>query len=217
MIKGFWRWLRNQPTTDGGHVCYVKLNSSHASFYKLGFTEKESIKERFADEADGTVSLEKVFAFGYRPDAFMVVRRLHKYFRKELAYGMGSSDPMLPFCGIGQCELYRGDVLGLDNDLYLKSDEILKTAADNDAGGCLVITAILVGVVGVPLGGWGIPVLIGVGIWYFFFSSKETDAEIIKHNAQKRPVHPAKIQNLVDIITSSVPLTPRKIECDFIC
>ncbi|NVK30188.1 MAG: hypothetical protein HWE20_04250 [Gammaproteobacteria bacterium] len=212
MKKGFLRWLRNKPATDAGHVYYVKLKTSHGLFYKLGFTQKESIEEWFADEADGTVSLEKVFAFGYRPDAFMVVRRLQKYFRKELAYGKGSRDPMLPLCGTGQCELYRGDVLGLDNDLYLKSDEILKTAADNDAGGCLVITAILVGVVGVPLGGWGIPVLIGVGIWYFFFSSKETEAEIIKQNAQKRPVHPAKIQNLVDNITSSVPLTLRKIE-----
>lgn len=212
MIKGFWRWLRNKPPTDAGHVYYVKLNTSHGLFYKLGFTAKETIEERFANEPDGTLSLEQVFVFGYRPDAYEIVRRLQNYFRKELAYGKRSKDPMLPLYGNGQHELFRDDVLGLDNDLYLTSDEILKAAADNDAGGCLVITVILVGVVGVPLGGWGIPVLIGVGIWYFFFSSKETESEIIKQNAKKRPNHPAKIQNLVDNITSSVPLTSRKIE-----
>lgn len=160
-MKKLWRRLWNRPVTDAGRVYYVKLKTDCGTFYKIGFTTKESVEERFSYAGLGDEKMiEKVFLFTYAENAYAVEQKLHKYFKKSLAFGKYSKDPNLPLFKRGQSELYRSDILGLDDELYENETEILRESAEADFGGCLFLMVILVGVVGVPLGGWGIPDLL---------------------------------------------------------
>ncbi|NMG17636.1 GIY-YIG nuclease family protein [Aromatoleum bremense] len=203
-MKKLWRKLWGRPLTDAGHVYYVRLNTSQGILYKLGFTTRGSVKERFSYAGFGDEKLiDKIFFFAYRQDAYLIEQKLHKHFKKCLAFGQYSNDPNLPLCNRGQGELYRSDILGLDDELYVEEVAIRHEAAKNDLEGCLMILLILVGVVGVPLGGWGIPVLLGAGFWYFIASSKEAHQQIVSAGVRRKPDHPVPIGELIDALSRS--------------
>ena len=203
-MSKIWRKLWGRPATDVGNVYYVKLNTPQGIFYKLGYTSKNSVYERLSYAGYGDEKLiDKVILFSHRDDAYPVECKLHRHFKKRLAFGKYSKNPNQPLCNRGQGELYKYDVLGLDEDLYKIGEVIQRESVSDSFGGCLVIMFILVGLVGVPLGGWGIPVLIGVGCWYFLSLNKDMHGQLAKSGAAIRPRHIKSIQILIDELTSN--------------
>lgn len=79
---------------------------------------------------------------------------------------------------------------------------ILKQGAEESLGGCLMLVIILVGLVGVPLGGWGIPILVGVGFWYLIESQKENQRRLAEVGAHTQPRHVLSIQKMIDSLAT---------------
>jgi len=143
MLKQIRRWFR-RPINSAGNVYYVKLFTPQGVFYKIGYTTKSNVIERFAFANCGDEKLvNRQFLFAFREDAWDVEQQLLDHFDKHRAFGKYSNDPMGPLAGCGQSELFRHDILGLDNDLYAISDELAKRAAEVEskkAGeGCLMM------------------------------------------------------------------------------
>lgn len=202
-MSNLWRKIWRRPLTDAGHVYYVKLRTDHGTLYKLGFTTKYSVKERFAFAGLGDEKLiEKVLLFTYRDNAYPTEIKLHKHFNKKLAFGKYSKDPELPLFRRGQGELYKSDILGLDYELYTEETKIVRSETQESFGGCLMLMLILVGLVGVPLGGWGIPILIGAGFWYMIASLNETKTKLADAGHPLKPKHPLHIQQLIESLSN---------------
>jgi len=155
MFKKISRWFR-KPSNPSGHVYYARLDTPQGVFYKLGYTAKDSLVERLAYGNEGHEKLvAKEFFFTRREDAWHIEQDLLDHFAKQRAFSKYSKDPNMPLCGNGQTELFRDDVLGLDEDLYKPlDDETMKALREerNEFGlGCLMILASLVGLILVPI------------------------------------------------------------------
>lgn len=196
MFKRIKRWFR-RPSDPAGHIYYVKLLTSQGVFYKMGFTSKDSVRERFAYGDHGDEGLiERELLFTYRKDAWDVEQTLLDHFDKYRAFGKFSSDPEKPLFRRGQSELFSFDVLGLDEELYeLTEEEMASVNKDLESaqGGCLFL---LIGIILIPFTlGFSLFFIIG-GLSDFFGIQKST-VDVIN----RRPKHPPKIQSLIDELT----------------
>ncbi len=82
--------------------------------YKLGFTTRNSAKERLAYQGNGDEKLiDVVLCFVYLEDAWDVEQELHQLFAKKALF-YGGQHELMPLLGNGQSELYREDILGMD-------------------------------------------------------------------------------------------------------
>jgi hypothetical protein len=82
--------------------------------YKLGFTTLGSAQERLAYQGNGDEKyIDAVLCFVYLEDAWDVEQMLHTHFKRQaLFYGGHES---MPLFGNGQTELYRHDILAMDD------------------------------------------------------------------------------------------------------
>jgi hypothetical protein len=137
--------------------------------------------------------IEREFFFTFRKDAWDVEQTLLDHFDDHRAFPKFSNDPMMPLGGRGQTELFRHDILGLDDDLYkLPNEEELLAIRGELAeakDGCLFI---LVGLVLAPFT-LGISLFFIVGGVSSFFGFDRTPRSWLK-----RPSHPPNIQALID-------------------
>lgn len=196
MFKRIKRWFQ-RPPNPAGHIYYVRLLTSEGVFYKVGFTVKDSVRERFAYGGYGDEHLiARELLFTFRKDAWDVEQTLLDHFNKHRAFGKFSSDPEKPLFRRGQSELFSFDVLGLDKDLYkLTEEEMASVKEDLDTvqGGCLFL---LIGIILIPFTlGFSLFFIIG-GLSGFFGLQKST-VDVNKG----RPKHPPKIQSLIDELT----------------
>ena len=211
MFRKLFRWF-SPPIDPVGNLYYVRLNASGARFYKLGFTRKSTLMARmsFGDHGDEQL-IDKELLFCRRSDAYLVEQELLHHFRKHLAFEKYSNDPKMPLPGRGQSELFRADVLGLDDDLY----EILpaelsaeaKEALDEQSTGCLVL---LLGLVLAPF-------TLGLSVLFIFmggsaFFGPTAKASAVLSSAVKnrtRPVHPPAMRQLIDDLKRECTLKKR--------
>lgn len=108
---------RFAPAERSGYLYYVRLKTDVGRFYKLGFTKRVSVNERLGFGGSKNAELvDKELCFVHLDDAYDVEGRLHLYFRQKKAFGTFSADPDMPLEGSGQGELYREDILQLDDD-----------------------------------------------------------------------------------------------------
>lgn len=205
MFKRLSRWWR-RPKNCAGHVYYAKLRANGETYYKLGFTTKLTLAERFAYAGHGDEKLiERVLMFGFDEKAWDLEQSLLEHFRKHRAFGRFSKDPAQPLAGRGQTELFRSDILGLDEDLYYISPrqlEELKEEQDAAAGGCFLI---LIAIVLAPFTlGWSLVALFfGGGL--IFEKRKPTTV------VPKRPTHPPGIQVIIETLQQSTALSSSQI------
>jgi hypothetical protein len=193
MFKRIRRWFR-RPSNPAGNVYYVKLSTLQGVFYKIGYTTKLNLMERFSYGDFGDERLvSHQFLFAFHETAWDVEQELLDYFDKHRAFGKYSNDPMSPLPGRGQSELFRHDVLGLDEDLYRSLDDLRETDAEGSVKqsneGCFMV------LVGLALA----PFTIGLSL-LFVFGGFSGILEFGKNKVptMKRPVHPSKIKNLIN-------------------
>lgn len=191
MLKLVKRWFK-KPRDPSGHVYYVRLATPQGRFYKLGYTSKPSLVDRFAFGGSGDEKLiERELLFVFRKDAWTIEQDLLDHFDSARAFGKFSNDPSLPLAGRGQSELFKEDVLGLDVELLAPTaSESSALAEAND--GCLLA---LIGLVLAPF---------TLGISLFLIAG---GLSTIFSNAGKVPRvaprirRPAKVQSLIDSLT----------------
>jgi hypothetical protein len=103
------------PPSAAGYLYYVRLKTSVGPLYKLGFTTRKSVYDRFALKGNGDETLlDEVYLFAHRDDAYAVEQQLHVHFADRNAFGAFASDPRMPLYQNGQSELYVDDILRLD-------------------------------------------------------------------------------------------------------
>lgn len=123
MFKKLGRWFR-RPAKTAGHVYYARLKTPQGVFYKLGYTAKASLADRLAYAGMGDEKLiDREFFFTFRLDAWDVEQTLLEHFERQRAFGKYSNNPAMPLNGRGQSELFRSDVLGLDDELYARIEQ----------------------------------------------------------------------------------------------
>lgn len=196
MFNHITRWFQ-RPRNPAGYIYYVKLLTSQGVFYKVGFTVKESVRERFAYGGHGDEHLiARELLFTYRKDAWDVEQTLLNHLDKHRAFGKFSNDPEMPLFRRGQSELFSFDVLGLDKDLYkLNEEEMISVKEDLDTvkGGCFFL---LIGIILIPFT-LGFSLLLILGGLSAFFGQKKSTVDV----NEGRPKHPPKIQSLIDELT----------------
>ena len=194
MFEKFKKWFR-RPSNPKGNVYYARLKTPQGTFYKLGYTSKSTLVERMSYGNSGDENLiDQQFFFTFREDAWDVEQTLLEYFDKHRAFGKFSNDPKMPLSGRGQSELFKSDVLGLDEDLYGIKDEDSRKAMKQDLDesnlGCLLVS---IGLVLAPFT-WVISLfLIFIGISGIF--GKKRFASL---NIKVRPNHSPAIRDLID-------------------
>jgi hypothetical protein len=116
-------YMQRLPKDSEGYCYYIKLKTNKGTFYKIGFTTKESIEERFSyGGSDNYKLISKVLMYKYSLYAYDIEQLLHNCLQKHKVYNKDSflnifKDLSLhPFFNDGQTELYKYDVLGLDSD-----------------------------------------------------------------------------------------------------
>lgn len=211
MLTKLVRWFR-RPSDPSGYLYYARLKTSQGKYYKLGFTSKHSLVERMSYAGKGDERLiEKELLFSFSRDAYDVEQSLHDHFRGQRAFKRRfSNDPSMPLAGRGQTELFRHDVLGLDDDLYKATPQQLSkeasAALQEQETGCLLMVVAL----GLAPFTLGLSLLLLVmGSSAFFgqgstLGTAETDAYI-------RPAHPPAIHALIEELKMGCRLTRRPV------
>lgn len=193
-VKKLTRWF-NKPKVVSGNVYYVKFIFNQEVFYKIGFTTKHSINERFSYAGSSDFKyVNKVILFTYQDSAWNIEQDLLDHFRKQLAFGKYSNDPSQPLAGNGQSELFKTDVLGLDEDLYSVPDHLkkeYKVAQTQEAEGCLFTLILMVCTGGV----WA--VILGF-MWVMDIINTPKTLPTIS----KKPRHPQRIQDILDTLVA---------------
>lgn len=204
-FKKISRWLR-RPSDPSGHVYYARLRTPQGLFYKLGYTTKASLHERMSYGGTGDdLMIDQVLLFSFQTDAWDVEQTLLDNFDKLKAFGKYSNDKAFPLAGRGQSELFRQDVLGLDDSLYPETTPLVKpeisSVLDEKGEGCLMT---LLGLVLAPF-------TLGFSLFFIFgglssvFSSSSNDPPRDKEITVKRPIHPPAIQALLDRLREHPP------------
>lgn len=211
-LSRLWR----RPRPSAGNVYYARLSTPHGTLYKLGFTKMASVTDRLAYGGLGNEKLiDKVLAFTFLEDAWDVEQDLHDHFQTQRAFGGRGKNPAWPLCGCGQTELYRDDILGLDEDLYERSvsEQLPPVLNDRDMGCLAVLIALVLA-----------PFTLGVSLFFLvmgladLFGSnadpKPTpagpkEAEMVTGSAvsvaRARPTHRGRIKLLVDRLATTSP------------
>ena len=143
--------------------------------------------------------IDREFLFAFRKDAWDVEQRLLEHFDRQRAFGKFSNDPAMPLAGRGQSELFRTDVLGLDDECYpVPSNELLKVIQaeqEQAKDGCLMI---VIGLVLAPFTLGTSLLFIAGGASGIFSYGKRPD------KVRSRPVHPRDIEDLVAALKAAV-------------
>ncbi|MEO6423516.1 MAG: hypothetical protein ABIR84_12820 [Candidatus Nitrotoga sp.] len=162
----------------------------------MGYTSRLSLNERMAFGNQGEEKLiDREMFFTFREDAWDVEQTLLEHFNKYRAFGKYSNDPSMPLCGRGQSELFAHDVMGLDIDLKVLSDQERKALKDeltkaND--GCLMV---IFGLILAPF---------TLGFSLFFIAGGISEVlDYVKGcpPVSRQPQLPPKIQKLIDELT----------------
>lgn len=196
MFRKLFRAFK-RPSDPSGYVYYAKLDTPQGLFYKIGFTKKSSLIERFSFAGLGDEKLIKQqLFFTFRADAWDIEQDLLIHFAKHRAFGKYSNDPSQPLPGRGQSELFTHDVLGLDEDLYKLTDkekEVLKAQGNEVGSGCLMAVFALI----------LIPFTLGASL-FFLAGSVSSLFGVAKGPivVRPRPRHPEKIQTLLDSLAN---------------
>lgn len=197
MFRKLLRAFR-RPSDPSGYFYYAKLNTPQGFLYKIGFTKKSTLVERFSFAGLGDEKLiAKQLFFTFREDAWDVEQDLLGHFDRHRAFGKFSNDPTQPLPRRGQSELFHHDVLGLDEDLYKLTDEekeVLKTQGNELGSGCLMaVIALLL-----------IPFTLGLSL-FFLAGSLSSLFGVAKGPVvvRSRPRHPEKIRVLVDSLADA--------------
>lgn len=110
-----------RPNNTNGYVYYLRLKTHKGIFYKIGYTSKDSINERFSyGNSENHKLVDKVLMFKYCVHAYDIEQRLHLLFRKYRAFDKNAfmsafkDFSQYPFYKDGQSELYKRDILNLD-------------------------------------------------------------------------------------------------------
>lgn len=202
MFARIRKWF-GRPRNPAGNVYYARLNTPQGTFYKIGYTAKSSLTERLAYAGfEDEKLLDQELLFAFRKDAWDVEWTLLDHFNKQRAFGKYSKDPAQPLCGRGQSELFRHDVLGLDEDLYT-IPELSKETDDASKGAALGMLLIFGGVViALFTAGVGL-ILSGFGAYLVYESAREINKKGCIPIAPHRPQHPPKIKELIESLTSA--------------
>ena len=76
-----------RPNNTNGYVYYLRLKTHKGIFYKIGYTSKDSINERFSyGNSENHKLVDKVLMFKYCVHAYDIEQRLHLLFRKYRAF-----------------------------------------------------------------------------------------------------------------------------------
>lgn len=109
------------PSNPEGYLYYVRLNTKHGTFYKIGFTKMSSVEARYSYGGSEAYKLiDEVFFYKYSLRAYELEQTLHQNMRHRAAYprhtflNLFRDVSQHPLFGDGQTELYRDDVLGMD-------------------------------------------------------------------------------------------------------
>lgn len=197
MFQKIKRWFR-RPANPAGNVYYARLKTPQGTFYKLGYTSKGTLVERMAYGNCGDEKLiDCQFFYTFREDAWDIEQTLLEHFDIHRAFGKFSNDPRMPLGGRGQSELFRVDILGLDDELYKPLDEETLKEIRNEheaAGeGCLMI---LISLALVPFTlGLSLLFILGGGAGIFGRAPSR------RPQPTQRPTHPAAIQKLIDALS----------------
>lgn len=207
-LKKVGRYFR-RPRTSSGYVYYAKIATPSGNYYKIGYTSKPSLEDRFASARNSGEVIKIVgLAFKFEENAWDIEQDLLDHFSKELAFGKYSSDPNQPLYQNGQSELFRNDVLGLDNELYepIHVDEFItynSEQLEEKKFGCMLI---IIGLALTPftLGMSILVIMLGLGS--FLSRPSSTDeisvGKIRKTVAKDRPQHPDHIKKTIARISS---------------
>lgn len=203
MFKNLWRWFK-RPENPAGYVYYARLKTNCGLLYKLGYTKKPSLKERLAYGGHGDEKMiDQEFFFTYCEDAWDVEQTLLEHFTRQRAFGKYSKDARKPLCGRGQTELFAHDILGLDENLYIKPDAqtLAKIREQNKdvGGGCLFV---FLGLILVPFT-FGLSLLFIVGGLSGMFG-RPGGIENFAAQYKQKPVHPPAIADLIKSLSQPV-------------
>ena len=204
MFRTLRRWYK-RPSNPAGHVYYVRLKTPQGNFYKLGYTSKPSLMERFAFSGHGDEKLvDREFFFSFQPNAWDLEQTLLEHFDKQRAFGKFSNDPKHPLSGRGQSELFFGDVLGLDEELYrtppLKAVEPGPSNLETQTNGCLLA---LLGLALAPFTlGFSLVFILGGGFDLFSDTSRASTTGRTQpvHPSLHRPQHSPAIRDVVALL-----------------
>jgi len=192
VFKGLKRWF-SKPKKTSGYVYYVKFIFEGEVFYKLGFTTKNSLSERFSySGSDDFKSIKKIIFFTYRPNAWYIEQDLLDYFEKHLAFGKYSNDSTKPLAGNGQSELFKTDVLGLDEELYKVPDHLREDyrKRQQDAVDNTILMFFLIIIT------WGFWAIVLIVMWLVDLLSTPQTLPIIL----SKPQHPHHIQEIINTL-----------------
>lgn len=202
MFRKILSWFR-APTDPAGNLYYARLRTHNTTFYKLGYTTKPTLRERMAYGHHGDENLvEKELLFCFRSNAYEVEQHLLHHFRKHRAFKKYSNDPTMPLPGRGQTELFRHDVLGLDDELYkavrteLSAEEV--KVLDDQGLGCFVM---FIGLVLAPF-------TLGLSLLFIFMGGSAFFGSAAGHGASNssalrdgaRPAHPPELERLIEAL-----------------
>ncbi|MBX3586351.1 MAG: hypothetical protein KF796_06880 [Ramlibacter sp.] len=185
LVRAFKR-----PRDPAGYVYYAKLVAPQGVFYKIGFTKKKTLVERFAFGGFGDEKLlQKQILFTFHSRGWDAEQDLLDHFGRLRAFGKYSNKPDQPLPGRGQSELFFVDVLGLDSDLYglsARDREQIHSQAAEVASGCLLAA-----------------VLAPFTMILAVFFALATVVSLFQENKRpitvpRRPRHPEKIQQILD-------------------
>lgn len=199
-VKQISRWFR-RPSDPSGNVYYVRLKTPQGVFYKLGYTSKPTLEARMAYAGAGDERLiDRQLLFSFRRDAWDVEQTLLDHFDKHRAFGKFSNDPKMPLAGRGQSELFKRDILGIDDELYKVNDATAKAIQadiDKSGQGCLFV------LIGLALA----PFTLGISLFFIagglsdvFGSARQSAVTHDPANMVARPRHPPKIKELIDAL-----------------
>ena len=179
-----------------GYALYIKVEVNNSVYYVLDIIDSSSLDTYLANNNLSKTKVE-VLAFSHSESAYKHVKALLKFLYKNDIRVLNNKIPsyLSELKGI-----YSKDVLGLDHELYNEESKIITEHHGNSLGGCLIIGLILVGLVGIPLGGWGIPILIIAGLWWFFETNKDMNNQIEQSGVIRRPILPEKFQKMIELL-----------------
>lgn len=184
------------PSNPAGHVYYAKLKTPQGMFYKIGYTSKESIEMRFSyNGSKNYLLIDEEMLFTFREDALHIEQKLLDHFDEIRAFGKYANDPNQPLCGDGQSELFRYDILGLDDSLYVLTDQDKRDVKRNSS---LYWTAIFLCMVF----GWMYSSYFLMFIPFVWWKKhKKHNAIILRCN--KKLTHPKRIQIIINSLVDN--------------
>lgn len=110
------------PKTSDGYIYYIRLKINSHVYYKLGFTKKSSIYERFSfNGCEDYKHIDRVLFFHHFENAYELEQDIHSFLKRERLHSR--LDKYFPFFNNGQSEIYFNDYLLLEDHYDEKRKE----------------------------------------------------------------------------------------------